>query len=510
LWTSRLNATSRPSCARWALGWSLLLASCAQQDVVKAGTGTPVMSIPLPVGPEFYVSPGGSPSGDGSLTKPWDLQTALNQPARVTPGSTIWLRGGRYAGGTSRGGFLTKLTGTADAPIVVRQFPGERAVVTNSLDARGSYAWFWGFEITSARQADTGTDYEYLVKVRAGIGNRFINLVVHDGPNTGVASFTPLYSTATQTTIYGCLIYNNGTHFNLDHGLYLQNDVATGTVTVSDNIVFNNEAFGLHIYSAPAEGRLSGFDIEGNVLFGNGSISTPVNRNNEILIGGTPAANDIVVRNNYTYREAASGFSPYKVAAEIGYTDGSNANGQVVLENNYLVGGLYINRWSSATVRGNLVYDYAGPTVLTDSSVRGQTWSVNRFYGVSPAAFATWRVQTGLTEPGSYAGSGTPSNLVVVRPNQFEAGRANIIVYNWAQQATVSVNLSAVLNVGDRYVVRNVQDFDGTPVASGTYEGDSIELPMTAIRPPTPVGRAFTPPSVTGPTFNVFVVMKAP
>ena len=513
-----MNGTTwRPGGARCALGWSLLFASCAQQDVVKAHPGRP--GISTPAGPEFYASPSGTPSGDGSVTKPWDLQTALNQPTPVTPGSTIWLRGGRYTGGSDRAGFRSNLTGTADAPIVVRQLPGERSIVTNSLDVRGSYAWFWGFEVTSARQAATGTDYEYLVGAHAGTANRLINLVIHDGPNTGVASFTPLYTSASQTTIYGCLIYNNGTHFNLDHGLYLQNDVATGTVTVTDNIVFNNEAFGLHIYSRPAEGRLNGFDIEGNVLFGNGSISTPVNRNNEILIGGTPVASDIVVRGNYTYREVASGFSPYKVAVEIGYTEGSRANVDVLLENNYFVGGFYINRWSSATVRGNLVYDYGGPMVLTDSSVSGQTWSENRFYGVStrstwqqspnaPAAFRTWEAQTGLTGAGRYEGSGAPPTLVVVRPNQYEAGRANIIVYNWALQSTVSADLSRVLNVGDRYVVQNVQDFFGAPVASGSYEGGNIVLPMPGRTPPAPVGRAFTPPPVTGPTFNVFVIMK--
>lgn len=512
------RTTSRPGSVRYALTWSLLLASCAQQDVVKARTGTPATSTPLP---EFYASPGGSPTGDGSLTRPWDLRTALHQPAPVTPGSTIWLRGGRYGGGPDRGGVLSTLTGTADAPIVVRQFPGERTIVMNSLDVTGAYTWYWGFEVTSVRQAATGTDYEYLVKVRAGAANRFINLVIHDGPNSGVASFTPLYTTATQTTIYGCLIYNNGTHFNLDHGLYLQNDAATGTVTVHDNVVFNNEAFGLHIYSAPADGRLSGFDIEGNVLFGNGSISTPVNRNNEILIGGTPAASSIVVRDNYTYRGAASGFSPYKVAAEIGYIDGSKANADVVLRHNYFVGGFYINRWSSATVGGNVVYDYGGPLVLTDSSVSGQTWSGNQFYGNSalwnwqhapnkPADFATWRAQTGLAGPGRYEASGAPPNLVIVRPNHYEAGRANIIVYNWAQLATVGVDLSPVLNLGDRYVVQNVQDFYGTPVASGVYQGGSLALPMAAVTPPAPVGRAFTPPPVTGPTLNVFVVMKAP
>src|SRR5437773_1414358 len=182
--TSR-TSMAPPGRAGCALAWSLRLASCAQQDVVKASPGTP--GTPLPAGPEFYASPTGSPLGDGSRTKPWDLQTALSQPAPVTPGSTIWLRGGRYTGGSDRAGFRSNLTGTADAPIVVRPFPGEHAIVTNSLDVTGSYTWFWGFEITSARQAATVTDYEYLVKVHAGVGNRFINLVIHDGPSSGVA-----------------------------------------------------------------------------------------------------------------------------------------------------------------------------------------------------------------------------------------------------------------------------------------------------------------------------------
>src|SRR2546430_1201491 len=43
---------------------------------------------------EFYVSPTGTASGNGSASNPWDLQTALNQPSSVQPGDTIWLRGG--------------------------------------------------------------------------------------------------------------------------------------------------------------------------------------------------------------------------------------------------------------------------------------------------------------------------------------------------------------------------------------------------------------------------------
>src|SRR5207302_2192332 len=89
-----------------------------------------VLSIPATLlAADFYVSPTGSSSGSGSQTSPWDLQTALNQPAAVKPGDTIWLKGGRY-----QGVFNAKLTGTSAAPIKVRPVAGERAIVDNASD----------------------------------------------------------------------------------------------------------------------------------------------------------------------------------------------------------------------------------------------------------------------------------------------------------------------------------------------------------------------------------------
>jgi hypothetical protein len=99
---------------------------------------------------------------------------------------------------------------------------------------------------------------------------------------------------------------------------------------------------------------------------------------------------------------------------------------------------------------------------------------------------------------------------VVVRPNQYEAGRANIIVYNWALQSSVSVDLSSVLHPGEGFVVRNVQDFYGPPVVTGTYSGGALSLPMAGITAAAPLGRSYSSPAVTGPTFQVFVVMRTP
>ncbi len=106
---------------------------------------------------QWYVSPEGKADGNGSIDNPWDLQTALNHPSQVKPGDIIWLRGGVY-----RGTFTSKLKGTSEKPIIVREYPGERAILDGNTEEekksevilvvnRGGYVWFWGFEITDSR-----------------------------------------------------------------------------------------------------------------------------------------------------------------------------------------------------------------------------------------------------------------------------------------------------------------------------------------------------------------------
>ena len=112
-----------------------------------------VLLNPLPVRAQtqhFYVSPTGTPSGNGSINNPWDLATALAHPPSVKPGATIWLRGGVY-----HGTFLSTLSGTAGAPIIVRAYSTERVTLNSGVEEgvvlgiAGSHTWFWGLEITA-------------------------------------------------------------------------------------------------------------------------------------------------------------------------------------------------------------------------------------------------------------------------------------------------------------------------------------------------------------------------
>src|SRR5262249_23297434 len=106
---------------------------------------------------DYYVSTTGTAGGSGSIANPWNLQTALSQPAAVHPGDTIWLRGGTYSAGSL--GLLSSLTGSAASPIVVRSYPGEwakidGAAVANGQDpmltVQGAFTTYRDFEVMSS------------------------------------------------------------------------------------------------------------------------------------------------------------------------------------------------------------------------------------------------------------------------------------------------------------------------------------------------------------------------
>ena len=450
------------------------------------------------------MSPEGSPTGDGSFARPWDLATALNGPPEVTPGSTIWLRGGTYTDGPYfEHGYLSNLTGTADAPIVVRQFPGERATVTKFLFVRGGHTWYWGFEVVHPAP-HVGNVYG--VDVGAP-GIKLINLVVHDASASGIY----LRPEATAAEVYGTIAYNNGRTDNRDHGIYCKSG---GSVLVGDNIVFDNWSYGIHCFADDGP-YLQNIRLEGNVSFNNSAWGgTP---GADLLIGGHFPATGAVIRDNYTYRTDFTN----TMIAEVGH--GGYANQDLVFSDNYLVGGWsFVGLWAAATVTGNTLYNFTrGGMVWSNGDLAGHTWSGNVFLGDSTAqawrhdsssviAFDAWRTVTALANPGTYADSLPAGVKVVVRPNQYEPGRAHIIVYNWENRSSVGVDVSGSLRVGDQYLVRHAQDFFGPPVAAGTYTGDLLELPMMSVSAPTPLGTGMGPAPVTGPTFNLFVLIMTP
>ncbi|HEV8400739.1 MAG TPA: right-handed parallel beta-helix repeat-containing protein [Gemmatimonadales bacterium] len=476
---------------------------------------------PLPPGTHvgYYVATTGTPGGDGSTADPWDLQTALNGGSgSVQPGDTIWLRDGRYAGA-----FVSTLAGTSGAPIIVRQYPGERARIDGigeanpALTIDGAYTRFWGFELyNSSNDRTSQAARPDVVYIRNGSNIKLVHLVVHDG---GIAIYTE--PTAVNPEIYGCLLYNGGWQTatrGSGHGIYVKTDATLRLVR--DNIIFNQFGFGIHAYSDLGAGGLHNIRVIGNVSFNNGAIAAAgTNTSNaNILVGGEEVVDSAQITDNMTYRNPSSP----QVSVRVGYP--AVADGSVLVRRNYFVGGTPIvsfETWGTATVDSNTMSGSGTTIFLTDTSLGGYAWGANEYFRDSTAvawrwqgttySLANWKTQTGIGATDQATTTLPSQPQVFVRPSAYQAGRATIVVYNWPGQGSVSVNVSGILTAGDVYEVRNAQDwFASSPVLSGTYSGGSLSLPLAGIAGPSVIGGSATAPPVTGPAFNVFILSRLP
>jgi hypothetical protein len=512
-WSSASAAVATVSSSGLVTGVSAGVVTIRATSGSYSGSSTVTVTNSSDTAPTgFFVAPNGSASGDGSLSRPWDLATALNQPTAVRPGAVIWLRGGTY-----RGTFASYLRGTSSAPIVVRQYPGERAIIdagaltesAAALNVRGEWVHFRDFELMSSALHRTSSR-PHGVLVYAS-NTKFINLVIHD---LGVAMYTA--DDRTNVEIYGCIIYNNGweTTRGNGHAVYIKN--STGSKLVRDNISFNQFGYGLHGYTNLGSGGLSGITFDGNVSFNSGSLSANPSANTaNILLGGQEPVIGGRVTNNMTY------FSPGVTAYNVVLGWSSSSSRDVTATSNYIVGGdhpLQVWAFEQTGISGNTVATPNRPVQLADATLPGHAWSGNTYYR-DPSAqgwrhqsssytFSNWKSNTGL-DGTSQALSGMPTGTrVFVRPNLYEAGRATVIVYNWGRQSAVSVNLSGVLSAGDQYEIRSAQNFFGAPLARGTFGGSTVSIPMGSVTAAQPIGGSPSAPPQTGPDFDVVVVRR--
>lgn len=484
---------------------------------VLAGAQTSQTNISLPVvnratAREYYAAPSGDRSGDGSRDRPWDLATALSPPAAVKPGDTIWLRGGTYGDGSTI--FNSYLSGTPRSQITVRQAPGERATINGGLAIYGPYTWYWGFEVTNASEdRGAGRNVPECVDTYDGsTGVKLINLVLHDC-NQGIG----LWSPAENSEAFGNLIYNNGyqgTDRGHGHGIYTQNQ--NGTKLISDNIIFNQFGLGIQAYGSN-KAFVEGYNVLGNIIFNNGSISAGANNVDNILFALGQPIQHIRIEDNYTYQTPGGN----KGYSRVGWELSPAINQDASVRRNYWIGGqsaVELWNWTQLTFTGNTCYSAdALTTVLTvpaGQSPGAYTWDGNTYYGSGKFRFAgqnqgwdNWRTLTGLDARSTLAAGRPNGAWTFVRPNKYELGRANIAIYNWDLQDTVPVDVSAILKPGDSYELRDAENFFAPPVLSGTWDGKPLAVPMAGLTVAAPIGNVPAPPHHTAPEFGAFVLI---
>jgi hypothetical protein len=465
---------------------------------------------------DLHVTPGGNSYGSGSENQPYDLVTALTGSAGK-PGDTFWLHDGFYP----IGHLDTKIHGAPGAPITFRQMPGQRAQVVGSLTLWDSigYVIFRDFELYSGQvgrvstQTGVGFNPTDLPSFKGGISVyapnfSFINLVIHDT----VRSALYTSAEATNTLIYGCLVYNVGwvSPDNAEgHSFYLG-----GEGEIADCIAFNGTAANFHLYSNSEGSWIRNLTVDGNVAFGAGTLQQVRPYRDWIFGVDSPsvAADKIVLKNNMGF---ITGDSITLSQVQIGR---ENRNGSVVVCSNYWPQGVVLNNWSNITASGNFVAPQnSDPAVELHQNLTAMTgqWD-NNYYasssrdkfrcGKTDCSFADWKKKTGFDADSSCNAGHLTGTKIFIRPNRYEPGRANIVVYNWDNSHKVAVDVRSVLDVGAAYEVRNAEDFFSPPVLTGTFDGQPLPLPMTGLTVSKPMAALRTPPP-TGPTFNVFVLL---
>lgn len=523
-----------------------ITSNAANSPATVAVTLTIASAQPAPTlpsnGNSWFVSTTGTPSGDGSIGNPWDIVTALNQPASVKPGDTIWLRGGKYGDGQYNSEIDDHLVGTPTLPIIVRAYPKERVIIDAWLHigccdgandpAYGSYTWFWGLEFASYNTNRTsGTSgppewafqYNHQAVDVWGAGTKFINCIVHDTAG-GISVWN-----AAGTEITGNIVFNiggYGTDRGHGHDFYLQN-AAPSILDVHDNIGFNNFDMGLQAYGS-SDAWVQNIHLRGNTVFNSGVLYGQL-VDNLTIGGGNYGPSGMVVDSNYFYDTPTldQGYG------EMGFLWTPRSNDAVVT-NNYFIGGkqaIDLERWDNLTFRNNTVYANSGEETMLilrdDQSAANYDHANNTYFGsgkfqiytacdywpCTTAAVETdfpgWLALTGLDKGSAYT-PGAPTGLwTAVRPNAYEPGRANITIYNWDLKPSVQVDLSnAGIKVGDQFQIRDAENWFNGPVVTGTYDGSPVTIPMMNLTVVQPYGVIPYPPSHTAPQFGVFVVLS--
>ena len=428
---------------------------------------------------DYYASATGSSSGDGSYSRPLDLETALSSGSPVRPGDTLYLRGGTYRKGPDPYLYRSRLTGAANQYVTVRSAPGESAAIDGEIEVLGAWSIFRDLRMFSSSAlrytSETGS-WPSSIKLLGGFSVyadhvKIINNVIHD-TRIGISSWRE----GTNNEIYGNLVYYTGWQApDRAHGpgIYAQNEGAAKVI--AENIVANQFRHGLQFYGSNTA-PLDNLTLTGNVFFNNGYLAQSGASNN-LLVGGGRVARNISVRENHSYFP----FAKTAGGNNLGYwPSGAGCQG-LTLEDNRLISGdraLAMHNCSVTSMKRNLI---VGP-----------------LYGFSASS------RPGNTYLATPRTSGSES---FVRPNRYEVGRAHVIIYNWGLSNTVAVDVSpSGLQPGDSYELINAQnpEFD---VRRGVYSGAPLAVSMTNRTVAAPNG--WTSPTSTFPAFGVFLLVKS-
>jgi hypothetical protein len=388
---------------------SVVVLTVAVAGMATVAVGEPPDSVEsdllaLPAG-ALIVATNGSDANPGTMAQP--LATIQKAVDLVPLGGTIAIRGGTYALTTN---IQIRRSGTADKPIAMTNFPGERVIIDGeplpntpaplngsipstqrgAIHQEASWWRITGLEIING---------PYGIYCNGCNNNVWDRLVIHDNYETGFQL---------QGASSNNLIQNLDSFGNRDprkngesaDGLGIKEGSGTGNV-VRGARLWNNVDDGFDAWEF-----LSPIVIEGSMAWGNG-----INRwgfpnfagdGNGFKLGGgdvDPPANH-VVRNSMAFDNAQRGF-----------IDNGNP-GSLTIDHStaYRNGGTGFDfAASTSTLTSNLAVGNARPTSLGASTGSGNSWNIGGTWNDAALESTSPSVVIG---PRTAAGAIAPSNFL--------------------------------------------------------------------------------------------------
>ncbi|MGW1029594.1 carbohydrate-binding protein [Streptomyces sp. NPDC002577] len=266
-------------------------------------------------GTVLYVSPSGTDSAAGTESAPTTLTSAIS---RITPGGTIYLRGGTYA-------YSSTITipagtdGTSSARTTLSAYPGETPVLNFSAQSESSSnrglqlnASYWHvYDVVVEHAGDNGI---YV----GGSNNVVERTVTRYNRDTGLQLGRISSSTPSSQWPSNNLILSAESHDNADSDGEDADGFAAKLTTGTGNVFryavsHNNIDDGWDLYTKTDTGAIGPVTIEYSLSYKNGTLSDgTVNANgdrNGYKLGGDDIAVNHVVQHSIAYGNGHHGFT---------------------------------------------------------------------------------------------------------------------------------------------------------------------------------------------------------
>ncbi|MFI1207017.1 carbohydrate-binding protein [Streptomyces sp. NPDC020802] len=331
-------------------------------------------TTPPPSSSALYVAPGGTDSAAGTQAAPTTLTSAIT---RITPGGTIYLRGGTYRPSQTIT-IPAGNNGTASARTKLSAYPGETPVLNFSaqsedtanrgLAVNGSYWHVFG--IVVERAGDNGIFV-------GGSNNVFERTVTRYNRDTGLQLSRMLSSTPKEQWPSNNLVLGAESHDNADSDGEDADGFAAKLTSGPGNVfryavAHNNIDDGWDLYTKSDTGAIGPVTIEDSLALDNGTLSNGGQAGNGdrngYKLGGEDIGVNHVIRRNIAYNNGKHGFTYNRNLGSMTVSDNVSIDNE---ERNYSFDA------GSSVFRGNTSCRSGSGT---NDRIVGNTDSSNQFW----------------------------------------------------------------------------------------------------------------------------------